>query len=57
MAKMNMEIKLDSTAIVELINSFNSKMDSLKAQLSIKDDEVRILKNDVKAIRKYIHMD
>lgn len=56
MAKMNMEIKLDSTAIVELINSFNSEVDSLKAQLEIKDDEIKLLRQHMTEVRKILHI-
>ena len=56
MAAPNLEIKLDSTQIVELINSFNAKIESLEASLQI-ELELRVsLEDRVSEIETFLHI-
>ena len=56
MAVAGIVIRLDSEQVVELINSFNSKIEKLEANIGIKDDQIELLQGRVSEIESFLHI-
>lgn len=53
---MVMEVNFNSNQIMDLINSFNSKIEKLEANLAIKDDEISKLEHRIYEIESFLHI-
>lgn len=53
---MVMEVNFNSNQIMDLINSFNSKIEKLESNLAIKDDQISNLKHRISEIEFFLHI-